>query len=107
MTLVCFKWLHIFNFGVVDGYYELGLIPKCFDSEENIFKFQGFTLQWMIMEIFLFCNFLVTMFWLIARSAFMNLRSDYLTYFRPEFLAMTLNTIVDELPIKTTKDKEA
>lgn len=57
------------------------------------------------MEIFLFTNFLLTMFWLILRARFMNLRQDYLIYFRPEYLAMTINKIVDQVPIKLKQDK--
>lgn len=43
---VCIRWLNIFNFRVVDGYHELGLVPICFQSDENIYKLSGFTLQW-------------------------------------------------------------
>lgn len=39
LILVTFKWLNIFNYGVIDGYHELDLVPKCFSSDENIYKF--------------------------------------------------------------------
>lgn len=102
---VCIRWLNIFNHRVVDGYHELGLVPLCFSSDKNIYRFSGFTMQWQIIEIFLFTNFLITMFLLILRARFMNLRQDYLVYFRPEYLAMTINQILGNLPINLKQDK--
>lgn len=55
----------------------------------------------------MFTNFLMTMFLLVVRARIMNLRQDYLIYFRSEYLAMTLNQIIDKLPIKVKKGNKS
>lgn len=97
---VCIRWINIFNYKKVDGYYELGLVPLCIQNETSIYEFSGFSLQWLIVEIILFMNFLLTMFLLIVRAKFMNLRKDYLYCFKPEYLAITVNQLIDRLRLK-------
>lgn len=96
----------IFNFKVVDGYHDLGLVPICFLTDHNIYDFSGLTLQWFILEFVLFMNFLLTMFLLILRAKFMNLRQDYMIYFSPDYLAITVNRLIDKLGIKAEADEQ-
>lgn len=65
---VCVLWLNTFNFKIVPGYQELGLVPLCILNETNIYQFAGLSLQFLILEVFCVIMYLSTMVILLLKS---------------------------------------
>lgn len=65
---VCVLWINTFNYKIVPGYLELGLVPVCIQNEDNIYEFAGLSLQFLLLEIFCVVMYLSTMAILLIKS---------------------------------------
>ena len=101
-------WDTVKKYRRVEGYADLGIVPACFENEEIIKSWSGTSLEWMSIELFIFCIYNFTMVIFMVKSRCLPVGISHATAFDNLYMSKMANEIcqsinLDIMQLRRTK----
>lgn len=74
---------------------DLGVIPDCIESLDDIYSWAGTGHQWILFEFVIFCSYIFGMFILQIKSRCIPVVSNQNAQFEPLYMSYMANKIAD------------
>lgn len=86
--------------------FQVTELPPCLSNLDNQRAWLGRSIEWFVIEIFVFLFYTLTMLILMAKSRFATIGMDQSGQFEPYYLQRVVNQIISNIPFERYSKKE-